>query len=153
MDLSTFEQACNETRRLVALSECLQDHLEDARADRLAGVAGIFDPKCDLLLDLVAGIHGAGTCIVELIGRDLEAGCGLLPELVTNEDLARASQEMLHAVTAVSLSCEFLGQSPCAREFALPDFSSLARTSMDLRLRLKQTRAAPHGVVPSGQLN
>lgn len=142
MELSAFEQACIEARRLVALSECLQDHLEDGRADRLAGVAGIFDPECDLLLDLVAGIHGAGTCIVELIGRDLAGGDGRLPTPVTNEDLALASQEMLHAVTAVSLSCEHLGQSPFAREFALPDFSGLARTSMDLRLRLQQARAA-----------
>lgn len=142
MELSAFEQACIEARRLVALSECLQDHLEDGRADRLAGVAGIFDPECDLLLDLVAGIHGAGTCIVELIGRDLAGGDGRLPTPFTNEDLALASQEMLHAVTAVSLSCEHLGQSPFAREVALPDFSGLARTSMDLRLRLQQARAA-----------
>lgn len=151
MDLSAFEQACNEARKLVALSECLQDHLEDGRADRCAGAVGILDPECDLLLDLVAGIHGAGTCIVELIGRDFPGRDGWLSMPVTEEDLAVAFQEMLHAVTAVSLTCEHLRLSPLAREFALPDFSGLARTSLDLRLRLQQARVTPDRVAPSGR--
>jgi hypothetical protein len=151
MDLSAFEQACNQARRLVALSECLQDHMEDGMADRCAEAGGIFDPECDRLLDLVAGIHGAGTCIVALIRRDLEDGDGRLPSPVTNEDLSLASQEMLHAVTAVSLTCEHLRQSPFAREFALPDFSGLARSSLELRLRLQQARLIPNGVASSGR--
>jgi len=151
MNRSAFERACQETRRLTSLAECLQDLMEDRQASAQPGPGGILDPESDLVLSLVSGIYGCGRNIVELMGHEISqiiaeaplpaldevvdlAGCEVaqatteVPLPVLDEVLL-AANDMLRAVTEVSCACEQLHQTPFGQEFALPDFAQLAQQS------------------------
>lgn len=143
MDLCAFGQACLATRRLTALSECLQDHMEDRKAEARLRTGGVLGLESDLMLNLVAGIHEAGSQVVELMAPEAsrKSGQELLPALEDNFVLA--ASEMLMAVTDVSRACEQLHQSPFALVFALPDFSLLSLQSADLTKKLQRHVSAP----------
>lgn len=135
MNLSAFERACLESRRLTSLSECLQDHMQDRQGQALTGVA---DPDSDLLLNLVAGIYGAGGRILQLLGREMLEVTAQGSSPADGEDFLLAAHEMLLAVAEVSSACEQLRQAPIAQEFALPDFSHLVELSASLKLQLQR---------------
>jgi hypothetical protein len=138
MNLSAFEHACLESRRLASLSECLQDHMEDRHGETRSTSAGIADPDSDLLLSLVGGIYGAGGRILQLIGREMHEVTARETAPAPGEDFLLAAHEMLLAVAEVSGACEQLRQSSFAQEFALPDFSHLVQLSDSLKLQLQR---------------
>ena len=132
MNLPAFEQACLETRRLTALSECLQDLMEDRRAGPGLGHGGFVDPLSDHILSLIAGIYGSGGRIVGLMGTELSQMAAQAPLAILEEHIAIATKEMLLAVVEVSQAFEQLRHSPFAQKYALPDFDLLARQSAEL---------------------
>jgi len=139
MNLSVFEQACLETRRLASLSECLQDLMEDQQANTGSGSGGVLDPDSDLLLNLIAGIYGTGRKIVDLMRRETAQAAAIEPSPDLDEQAALAVEQMLIAVAEVSRTCEQLYRSPFAQEFALPDFAQLAQQSAHVRQKLRIT--------------
>lgn len=139
MNLSVFEQACLETRRLASLSECLQDLMEDHQASTGPGSGGVLDPDSDLILDLIGGIYGAGRKIVDLMAREAAQSADVEPSPVLDENAALAVEQMLLAVAEVSRTCEQLHRSPFAQEFALPDFAQLAQQSACVKQKIQIT--------------
>lgn len=140
MELWMFEQTCQETRRLTSLSECLQDHLEDGRADAQIGRAGMLGPACDLLPDLLSGIHAAGSRVLALLGHEIDAVTAKGHPLAFDEDFELAASDMLKAVAEISRACEQLRPSSIAQGFVLPDFALLVRLSTRRMLQLHPVR-------------
>jgi len=152
MEMSAFEQACLEARRLVSLSESLQDHMEDDRAGVVSVHLGALDAHSDLLLNLVSGIHLAGSRIVELTASALTAEIDPAVPSLLDPEFVLASQEMLMAVAEVSQACELLNKTTFAQEIALPDFELLIRTSNDLMHQLQGSCPDPVRELPEARL-
>lgn len=110
------------------MSECLQDLMEDRRA----WLGGLVDPQSDHMLSLIAGIYGAGSRIVELIGTEFSQMAARAPLAILEEHIALAIKEMLLAVVDVSHACDQLRHFPFSQNYALPDFDLLARQSAEL---------------------
>lgn len=136
-------QACLEARRLTALSECLQDFMEDRKAGPRVGYGGVVDPDSDQLLSLISGIFGSGGRIVELMKTQISQMGTQTPLPVLDDHIALATKEMLTAVAEVSQVCDQLRHSPFAREYALPDFALLARQSAELKQMFQRAYPMP----------
>ncbi|MEZ5646103.1 MAG: hypothetical protein R3E99_13225 [Burkholderiaceae bacterium] len=140
-----FFQACNVSKRLALLSECLQDHLEDRPAHAQAAHAGGVNDNRAAISVIASDICSTGLQIVVALSGMLESHLRHSGRLSLDDAVATVGQDLLEQVDAAGNICLELTRIGLQSDSESARFSQLLQLASQARDVLARVQSGTPG--------